>query len=84
MAKKYKEIRRVLIANGWKVVPQAGSHEVWAHSDHEDRIVVAGKDSDTVPVGTLGSIRRASGLEDLRERGKPLPAPHHATGTVAA
>ncbi len=22
--------------------------------------------------------------EDLRERGKPLPAPHHATGTVAA
>jgi predicted RNase H-like HicB family nuclease len=22
--------------------------------------------------------------EDLRERGKPLPAPHHAAGTVAA
>jgi predicted RNase H-like HicB family nuclease len=22
--------------------------------------------------------------EDLRGRGKPLPAPHHATGTVAA
>jgi predicted RNA binding protein YcfA (HicA-like mRNA interferase family) len=28
--------------------------------------VVAGKDSDTVPVGTLSSIRRASGLEQLR------------------
>ncbi|MEA2231086.1 MAG: hypothetical protein QOD83_902, partial [Solirubrobacteraceae bacterium] len=28
--------------------------------------VVAGKDSDTVPVGTLASIRRASGLEHLR------------------
>jgi hypothetical protein len=27
---------------------------------------LAGKDSDTVPVGTLSSIRRASGLEHLR------------------
>lgn len=43
-----------------------GSHEVWAHPDREDRIIVAGKDSDTVPVGALGSIRRASGLKDLR------------------
>jgi predicted RNA binding protein YcfA (HicA-like mRNA interferase family) len=30
------------------------------------RIVVAGKDSQTVPVGTLSSIRKASGLEHLR------------------
>jgi predicted RNA binding protein YcfA (HicA-like mRNA interferase family) len=51
---------------GWRVVRQAGSHEVWAHAEHEARIVVAGKDRDTVPVGTLGSIRRASGLEHLR------------------
>jgi predicted RNA binding protein YcfA (HicA-like mRNA interferase family) len=51
---------------GWRVVRQAGSHEVWAHAEHEARIVVAGNDRDTVPVGTLGSIRRASGLEHLR------------------
>ena len=56
----------MLIANGWNVVRQTGSHEVWAHPDRDDRIVVAGKNSDTVPVGTLGSIRRASGLEELR------------------
>jgi hypothetical protein len=30
------------------------------------RVVVARKDSATVPVGTLGSIRPASGLEHLR------------------
>lgn len=66
MAKKYKDVRRALIANGWSVVRQSGSHEVWAHPHRDDRIVVAGKDSDTVPVGTLGSIRRASGLEELR------------------
>jgi predicted RNA binding protein YcfA (HicA-like mRNA interferase family) len=55
-----------LLDAGWRVVRQTGSHEVWARADHEARIVVAGKDSDTVPVGTLGSIRRASGLEHLR------------------
>jgi predicted RNA binding protein YcfA (HicA-like mRNA interferase family) len=66
MAKKYKDVRKVLIDAGWRVVRQTGSHEIWAHPDREERIVVAGKNSDTVPVGTLGSIRRASGLEHLR------------------
>jgi predicted RNA binding protein YcfA (HicA-like mRNA interferase family) len=66
MPKKYREVRRALTTAGWKVVRHRGSHEVWARPDREARIVVAGKDSDTVPVGTLGSIRRASGLEDLR------------------
>jgi predicted RNA binding protein YcfA (HicA-like mRNA interferase family) len=66
MPKKYKEVRAALIDAGWAVVRQRGSHEVWAHPDHDTRIVVAGKDSDTVPAGSLGSIRRASGLEQLR------------------
>jgi len=66
MAKKYSDVRAALIDAGWQVVRQRGSHEVWAHPDREDRIVVAGKDHDSVPPGTLGSIRRASGLEDLR------------------
>jgi predicted RNA binding protein YcfA (HicA-like mRNA interferase family) len=50
----------------WTVVRRRGSHEVWAHRDHDARIVVAGKDSGTMPVGTLGSLRRVSGLEQLR------------------
>ena len=66
MPKKYKDVRKALNAAGWRVVRQTGSHEVWVHADNEARIVVAGKDRDTVPVGTLGSIRRASGLEHLR------------------
>jgi predicted RNA binding protein YcfA (HicA-like mRNA interferase family) len=65
-AEEDKNVRKALIEAGWRVVRQAGSHEVWAHVDYEARIVVAGKDRDTVPVGTLGSIRRASGLEHLR------------------
>jgi predicted RNA binding protein YcfA (HicA-like mRNA interferase family) len=65
-AEEVQDVRKALIDAGWRVVRQAGSHEVWAHTDHEARIVVAGKDRDTVPVGTLGSIRRVSGLEYLR------------------
>jgi predicted RNA binding protein YcfA (HicA-like mRNA interferase family) len=66
MPKKYKDVRKALLDAGWRVARQTGSHEVWTHDDHEASIVVAGKDRDTVPIGTLGSIRRASGLEQLR------------------
>jgi len=66
MAKKYREVRQALADAGWMVVRQRGSHEIWSHPDRPERIVVAGKDSQTVPPGTLGSIRRASGLEELR------------------
>jgi len=59
-------VRKALTEAGWRVVRQSGSHEVWVHDDLEARIVVAGKNSDTVPVGTLSSIRRATGLEHLR------------------
>lgn len=66
MPKKYRDVRRALLAAGWRAVRWRGSHEVWAHPDSQQRIVVADRDNDTVPVGTLASIRRASGLERLR------------------
>lgn len=64
--KTYRDVRRALADAGWHLVRQRGSHEVWAHPNRRERIVVAGKESDTVPAGTLGSIRRASGIEELR------------------
>ncbi|MDQ3678245.1 MAG: type II toxin-antitoxin system HicA family toxin [Actinomycetota bacterium] len=66
MPKKYREVRSALQAAGWEVLRQRGSHEVWGKPGQSARIVVAGKDSDSVPVGSLSSIRRASGLEHLR------------------
>ena len=66
MPKKYREIWVALKDAGWEVLRHRGSHEVWAKPGESARIVVAGKDSATVPVGTLSSIRRASGLEHLR------------------
>jgi predicted RNA binding protein YcfA (HicA-like mRNA interferase family) len=66
MAKKYRDVRRALLDSGWSPVRQRGSHEVWAHPDRAQRIIVAGKPGATVPQGTLSSIRRASGLDELR------------------
>jgi predicted RNA binding protein YcfA (HicA-like mRNA interferase family) len=66
MPKKYRDVRKALTDAGWHLIRQRGSHEVWARFDWRIHIFVAGKDSDTVPAGTLGSIRRASGLENLR------------------
>ncbi len=66
MPKKYREVREALREAGWEVLRQRGSHEVWGRPGDPVRIVVAGKGSQTVPVGTLSSIRKASGLEHLR------------------
>jgi predicted RNA binding protein YcfA (HicA-like mRNA interferase family) len=66
VAKKFKEVRKALRAEGWKVTRQAGSHEIWESADGARTVTVAGKNSDTVPVGTLAAIRRATGLRDLR------------------
>jgi predicted RNA binding protein YcfA (HicA-like mRNA interferase family) len=66
VAKKFREVRKALRAEGWVRVRQAGSHETWESADRTRVVTVAGKDSDTVPVGTLAAIRRATGPEDLR------------------
>jgi predicted RNA binding protein YcfA (HicA-like mRNA interferase family) len=66
MAEKYREVRSALSTAGWEVLRQRGSHEVWGKPGETGRIVVAGKNGDSVPIGTLSSIRRASGLEQLR------------------
>ena len=66
MPKKYGDVRLALSSAGWRVLRQRGSHEIWGHPEHPSRIVVAGKESQTVPAGTLSSIRKASGLDHLR------------------
>jgi len=66
MARKYREVRAALRAAGWVAIRHRGSHEVWAQPGQPGRVVVAGQNGDTVPPGTLSSIRRATGLEQLR------------------
>jgi predicted RNA binding protein YcfA (HicA-like mRNA interferase family)/predicted RNase H-like HicB family nuclease len=60
VAKTYREVRRALASAGWVVARRHGSHEIWIHPARRGRIVVAGKPSDTVPVGTLVASRGAA------------------------
>lgn len=66
MPKKVREVRVVLERNGWALVRQRGSHRHFRHPELPAVITLAGKPSSTVPPGILSSIRRLSGLEELR------------------
>jgi predicted RNA binding protein YcfA (HicA-like mRNA interferase family) len=66
MAKKFRDVRKALNGAGWNRVRQTGSHEIWESADGSRVVTIAGKNSDTVPSGTLAAIRRATGMSDLR------------------
>jgi predicted RNA binding protein YcfA (HicA-like mRNA interferase family) len=66
MGMKVREVIAVLERNGWVLVRQRGSHRHFRHLEVPFVVTVAGNPSTTVPPGTLGSIRRTSGLEELR------------------
>lgn len=51
---------------GWERIRQSGSHETWRSPDGTRVVTVAGKDSDSVPAGTLAAMRRSTGMDDLR------------------
>jgi predicted RNA binding protein YcfA (HicA-like mRNA interferase family) len=66
MGMKVREVTVVLERNGWVLVRQRGSHRHYRHPNVPSVVTVAGKPNTTVPPGTLGSIRRASGIKELR------------------
>lgn len=63
---KVQQVIAVLERNGWRLVRQRGSHRHVRHPDVPFVVTVPGKPSITVPPGILGSIRRTSGLEEIR------------------
>lgn len=67
MARKYREVRAALRKADWTVVRISGSHEIWEHPDGRTVTVPGGgKANRDVPAGTLASIRRDTGLAELR------------------
>ncbi|MGA9876225.1 MAG: type II toxin-antitoxin system HicA family toxin [Solirubrobacteraceae bacterium] len=66
MAKKVREVIAILEAHGWTQVRERGSHRQFKHPEFESVVTVTGKRSGTLPVGQLASIRRNSGIEELR------------------
>ncbi len=67
MSKKYRDVGAALRKAGWSVARVVGSHEIWEHPDGRTVTVPGGgKSNRDVPAGTLASIRRDTGLDDLR------------------
>lgn len=63
---KVREVIRRLEAEGYELLRQKGSHRQFRSPDGSRVITVPGKSADTMKPGTLASIRRATGLEDIR------------------
>ncbi len=66
MAKSIQEVIWTLEKHGWKQTRQRGSHRQFRHQNSPLVVTVAGKRSATMTAGQLASIRRNSGIEELR------------------
>ena len=65
---KVRDVFRTLERDGWRLDRQAGSHRQFRHPDQPGTVTVAGKPSDEVPKGTLGSIWRQAGKSGRQSR----------------
>jgi predicted RNA binding protein YcfA (HicA-like mRNA interferase family) len=57
-----REVIKILEANGWYEVNQAGSHKQFKHAEILGRVTVPHPKRD-IPIGTLKSIEKQSGLK---------------------
>ncbi|AOY80615.1 type II toxin-antitoxin system HicA family toxin [Moorena producens JHB] len=63
---KVKEVLKRLKKDGWYQVRMRGSHRILAHPQKPGIVVVPGKLSDEIPIGTLGAIWKQAQLGDER------------------
>jgi predicted RNA binding protein YcfA (HicA-like mRNA interferase family) len=61
---KIREVLKILEADGWYCDRTRGSHRIFKHQDKSGIVVVPGKPSDDIPVGTLSSIWKQAKLGD--------------------
>ena len=66
MPKTVRQIERILRNHGWTLARSVGSHRQYVHADNPNVVTVPGAPGKQVATGTLSSIRRASGIEELR------------------
>jgi predicted RNA binding protein YcfA (HicA-like mRNA interferase family) len=58
---KVKEVIKMLIADGWFLYHQVGSHKQFKHPDKKGKVTINGKPSDTLPQALLNSIWKQAG-----------------------
>lgn len=64
--KTVREIEKILREHGWSLERTVGSHRQYTHPDNPNVVTVPGAPGKQVATGTLSSIRRASGIRELR------------------
>jgi predicted RNA binding protein YcfA (HicA-like mRNA interferase family) len=60
---KFRDVLKLIEADGWKYKNQTGSHRQFVHSTKPGKVTVAGHPSDEVPPKTLASIMKQAGLK---------------------
>ena len=60
---KVTEVIKMLLADGWFIVAQSGSHRQYKHPTKTGRVTVNGKPSDTLSQFLLNSIFKQAGLK---------------------
>jgi predicted RNA binding protein YcfA (HicA-like mRNA interferase family) len=64
--KTVRQVEKILRAHGWTLERTVGSHRQYVHPDNPNVVTVPGAPGKEVATGTLSSIRRASGIKELR------------------
>ncbi len=60
---KVRDVIRLVEQDGWYFVGQRGSHRQYRHPAKPGKVTVAGRPSDEMASGTLGSIFRQAGID---------------------
>ena len=65
---KVRDVIKLIEADGWYFHRQRGSHRQYRHPTKPGKVTVAGKPSDEMAPGTLGSIFRQAGIDQDEEQ----------------
>ena len=63
---KVRDVLRTIEADGWVLDRTRCSHRQYKHASRPGVVTVPGKPGDDLPYGTLKSIWKQAGIEDLR------------------
>jgi predicted RNA binding protein YcfA (HicA-like mRNA interferase family) len=65
---KVRDVIKLIEADGWYFLRQRGSHRQYRHATKPGKVTVAGKPSEEMAPGTLGSIFRQAGIDQDEEK----------------
>ncbi len=60
---KAREVIRMIVKDGWYLVPSKGGHRQYKHPNKPGRVTIPGNLGKDVPIGTLNSILKQAGLK---------------------